>query len=327
LCTTTSSSGVMRRYLVTGGAGFIGSNIVRRLVNRGEMVRVVDNFSTGKRENLAGVADKVELIEGDISDLELCRSACRGVEYVLHQAALPSVPRSIENPIASNSSNVTGTLNMLVAARDEGVTRFVYASSSSVYGDSEVLPKVETMGPSPLSPYAVSKLCGEYYCRVFYSLFELETVCLRYFNVFGPRQDPTSQYAAVVPKFATALIQGRAPEIYGDGEQTRDFTFVENVVDANLAACEASGCGGGVFNIACGRRISVNRLAELLGEILGKNTEPVHSARRPGDVRHSLADISLARSILGYEPMVSVEEGLERFCRFLTEHSETERGV
>jgi len=301
-------------YLVTGGAGFIGSNIAERLVKQGKRVRILDNFSTGKRENIAALQDEVEVIEGDIADLSVCNQAVSQVEFVLHQAALPSVPRSISDPVASNRSNVVGTLNMLQAAKEAGVRRFVYASSSSVYGDSEVLPKVETMSPAPLSPYAVSKLAGEYYCRVFYHLFGLETVCLRYFNVFGPRQDPTSQYAAVVPKFVTSLLRGEAPQIYGDGEQTRDFTYIENVIDANLAGTEAADCAGGVFNIACGRRITVNRLAELLAEYLGVSIPGFHLDRRAGDVRHSLADIGAARRVLGYEARIGIEEGLRRYC-------------
>ena len=306
-------------YLVTGGAGFIGSNIAERLVRLGKEVRVLDNFSTGKRENLSAFEEKIDVIEGDIADPSVCRRAVSGVKYVLHQAALPSVPRSVKDPIATNNANVVGTLNMLQAAREAGVKRFVYASSSSVYGDSEVLPKVETMNPAPLSPYAVSKLAGEYYCKVFFQLFGLETVSLRYFNVFGPRQDPTSDYAAVVPKFVSALLRKEPPRIYGDGEQTRDFTFVENVVDANLAGTEAPNCAGRVFNIACGARITVNRLAELLGEYLGVRVPAVHVERRPGDVMHSLADIGAARDGLGYEPGIGVEDGLRRYCRYVVE--------
>ncbi len=314
----------MGTYLVTGGAGFIGSNIVERLVQLGKRVRILDNFSTGKRDNIVAFQDEVEVIEGDIADLSVCKKAVSEVEYVMHQAALPSVPRSIRDPIASNRSNVVGTLNLLQAAKEAGVKRFVYASSSSVYGDSEVLPKVETMTPAPVSPYAVSKLAGEHYCRVFYELFGLETVSLRYFNVFGPRQDPTSQYAAVVPKFATALLRGEAPRIYGDGEQTRDFTHIRNVIDANLAGTEAPNCAGGVFNIACGSRITVNRLAELLSDYLNVKVASVHVDRRPGDVRHSLADIDAARRDLGFEARTSVEEGLKRYCELAAnnEHSE-----
>jgi len=313
----------METYLITGGAGFIGSSIAERLSQQGRKVRILDNFSTGKRDNLSSLQGKVDVIEGDVSDFSVCKRAVSDVGYVLHQAALPSVPRSIKDPIASNMSNVVGTLNMLQAAKEAGVKRFVYASSSSVYGDSEVLPKVETMNPAPLSPYAVSKLAGEYYCRVFYQLYGLETVSLRYFNVFGLRQDPTSQYAAVVPKFVTALLRGEAPQIYGDGEQTRDFTYIENVIDANLAGTEAPNCAGGVFNIACGLRITVNRLVELLGEFLGVRVPAAHIDRRAGDVRHSLADIDAARRGLGYEARISVEEGLKRYCELASngEHS------
>ena len=314
----------MSIYLVTGGAGFIGSNIAERLVRLGRTVRVLDNFSTGKRENLSAFWDRIEVLEGDIADLSMCKRAVLGVKYVLHQAALPSVPRSVKDPIATNNANVVGTLNMLQVAREAGVKRFVYASSSSVYGDSEVLPKLETMAPAPLSPYAVSKLAGEYYCRVFFQLFGLETVSLRYFNVFGPRQDPTSHYAAVVPKFVAALLQGEAPQIYGDGEQTRDFTFVENVVDANLAGTEAPNCAGSVFNIACGTRITVNRLAELLGEYIGVRVPAVHIDRRPGDVMHSLADIGAARDGLGYEARIGVEDGLRTYCKRVLDGGETQ---
>jgi len=311
-------------YLVTGGAGFIGSNIVERLVSDGKRVRVLDNFITGKRENIGPFLDKIELIEGDLADLSTCRKAVDGVSYVLHQGALPSVPRSVRDPIASNNANVVGTLNMLWAAKESGVKRLVYASSSSVYGDTEVQPKVETIAPSPLSPYAVSKLSGEYYCRVFHSLFGLGTVCLRYFNVFGPRQDPNSQYAAVVPKFAAAIRAGIAPQIFGDGEQTRDFTFIDNVVAANLAGLEAPDCCGGVFNIACGSTTTVNALTNELLAILGRgDVRPQHVDRRAGDVRHSRADISKARRLLGYEPRVQVEEGLKRYCDFLLGKTET----
>jgi len=307
----------MELYLVTGGAGFIGSNIVQRLVSEGKQVRVLDDFSTGKRENIAPYMNKVELVEGDLSDLSVCKAAVSGVKFVLHQGALPSVPRSVRDPIASNTVNVGGTLNMLWAAKEAGVKRFVYASSSSVYGDSKVLPKVETMIPSPLSPYAVSKLTGEYYCRVFFSLYGLETVSLRYFNVFGPRQDPTSQYAAVVPKFATAILAGDSPTIYGDGEQTRDFSYVENVVNANLAGLSAPDCAGGVFNIACNSRITVNELVAVLCRVLKRDVQATYVDSRPGDVKHSLADIEQAKKLLNYEPKVSVEDGIERYCEWL----------
>jgi len=302
----------MAEYLVTGGAGFIGSNIVEVLLNRGESVRVLDNFSTGKRENLSAFKDRIELVEGDICDLDACRDAVRGVRYVLHQAALASVPRSVKMPIESNRVNVEGTLNVLVAARDESVKRVVYAGSSSAYGDTPTLPKEESMKPEPLSPYAISKLTGEYYCQVFYPLYGLETVVLRYFNVFGPRQDPESQYAAVIPKFLAALMNGESPTIYGDGEQSRDFTFVENVVEANLLATMAEGAAGKVFNLACGERITVNQLAEAIKRELGSGIDFTYAASRPGDVKHSLADITRARSTLGFEPKVTTAEGLRR---------------
>lgn len=302
----------MAEYLISGGAGFIGSNLVEALLQREASVRVVDNFSTGKRENIEPFLGQIELIEGDLRDLEVCRRAAAGVRYVLHQAALASVPRSIDDPIASNESNITGTLNLLVAARDAGVKRLVYAASSSAYGDTPTLPKEESMPPCPLSPYAITKLVGEQYCRVFYTLYGLETVALRYFNVFGPRQDPQSQYAAVIPKFITALLEGCPPRIYGDGEQSRDFTYVENVVEANLLATTAPEAPGQLMNIACGQRMTLNELAEFLREALGSRVEFEYGAPRPGDVKHSWADISRARSILGYEPRVSVSEGLRR---------------
>ncbi len=255
----------MSLYLVTGGAGFIGSNIVERLVRQGERVRVLDNLSTGKRENLVSWLDRLELIEGDIRDVETVHGAMAGVDYVLHQAALPSVPRSVADPLASHQVNATGTLNVLPAARDAGVKRLVYASSSSVYGDSPTLPKQEEMPTNPISPYAVSKLAGENYCRVFFRVYGLETVCLRYFNVFGPRQDPTSQYAAVIPRFITAMLDGRRPVIYGDGRQSRDFTYIENVVEANLLACQAKDVAGEVLNIACGESFSSARVGGAPG--------------------------------------------------------------
>jgi len=299
-------------YLVTGGAGFIGSHLVEELVKQGQRVRVIDNLSTGKKENIKPFLGEIEFIEGDIRDLELVRKAMDGVEYVLHQAAVPSVPRSVKDPLTSNSVNVEGTLNILVAARDADVKRVVYASSSSVYGDTPVLPKHEDMKQAPRSPYAVSKLGGELYCQAFYHVYGLEAVALRYFNVFGPRQDPKSQYAAVVPKFITALLHGEPPTIFGDGEQSRDFTYIENVVAANLLAAKAPGATGEVFNIACGERITINQLASILRQLIRANIEPEHTPPRPGDVRDSLADISKARELLGYEGKVDVHEGLER---------------
>lgn len=300
----------MTTYLVTGGAGFIGSNIVEELVRRGERVWVLDNFSTGKRANIASFLEDIELIEGDLRHLDTVRRATEGVDYVLHQGAIPSVPRSIDHPLDTDESNVRGTLNLLVAARDAGVKRVVYASSSAIYGDTPTLPKAEEMKPAPLSPYAVSKLAGEYYCQVFYQVYGLETVALRYFNVFGPRQDPTSQYAAVIPKFVTAMLRSEQPTIYGDGEQSRDFSYVTNVVQANLLAATAPGVGGQVFNIACGQRYNLLELVDTINRILGTDITPVHTTPRVGDVRHSLADIARARKMLGYQVEVEFEEGL-----------------
>ena len=303
---------VPKLYLVTGGAGFIGSHLVEELVKQGQRVRVIDNLSTGKRKNIEPFRGKIEFIDGDIRDLGLVRKAMDGVDYVLHQAAVPSVPRSVKDPLTTNAANVDGTLNILIAARDADVKRVVYASSSSVYGDTPTLPKQEGMKPQPRSPYAVSKLAGELYCQAFYHVYGLETVALRYFNVFGPRQDPESQYAAVVPKFITALLRGEPPTIFGDGEQSRDFTYVDNVVAANLLAAKASGVAGEVFNIACGERITINELARMLTEIIGVNIEPEYTPPRPGDVLHSLADISKAQKLLGYKIKVDFERGLQK---------------
>ena len=302
----------MATYLITGGAGFIGSNIVAELVRRGERVRVLDNFATGRRENIAPYLSQVELIEGDLRHPETVREAVGGVDYVLHQGALPSVQRSIEDPLATNEVNAQGTLSLLIAARDAGVKRVVYASSSSIYGDSPTLPKAETMKPAPKSPYAASKLAGEHYCQVFHQVYGLETVCLRYFNVFGPNQDPTSEYSAVIPKFITAMLVGERPVIYGDGLQSRDFTFVVNVVEANLLAVDAEDAAGKVFNVACGKRYNLLELVEALNRILDTRLTPMHAPPRPGDVRHSQADVSKARSILGYRVEVAFEEGLKR---------------
>lgn len=301
----------MTTYLVTGGAGFIGSNIVARLVEEeGSKVKVLDNFSTGKRENLSNFLDRIELIEASITNFDIVKKALEGIDYCFHQAALPSVARSIEDPIASNEINITGTLNILIAARDLGVKRVIYASSSSVYGDTPVLPKREDMPLSPLSPYAVTKLTGEEYCHLFYTIYGLETISLRYFNVFGPNQDPASTYAAVIPKFITAMIKGKEPIIYGDGGQSRDFTFVDNVVEANIRATKATAGLGETFNIACGQRVTINELVKDLSKILNVHIKPIHSDARTGEVRHSLADISNAQSCLGYEPKVGFEEGL-----------------
>ena len=304
--------------LVTGGAGFIGSNICHALASYDVRVRVLDNLSTGRLTNLDGLDAALEFVEGDLGNLDLVNEAMEGVDFVLHEGALPSVPRSIENPVASHSANATGTLNVLLAAHAARVKRVVYASSSSVYGDNPQLPKREDMRPSPISPYAVTKLAGEHYCRAFFCVYGLETVALRYFNVFGPRQDPTSQYAAAIPKFVTALLAGEPPTIYGDGEQSRDFTFVDNVVQANLRALVAPDAPGCVFNVACHRAITLNELLANIQEILGTRVEPRHVSPRPGDVRHSLADISLARDLLGYEPTVTVEEGLRRTVSHLS---------
>jgi UDP-glucose 4-epimerase len=298
-------------FLVTGGAGFIGSNIARVLAERGDRVRVFDNFLTGRWENLADLP-QVEVVEGDVRDSEALRSAMTQVDRVLHQAALPGVPRSVQDPATSNESNVTGTLNVLIAARDAGVQRVVCASSSSVYGDTPTLPKVETMAPRPISPYAVTKLTGELYCAVFHQLYGLEAVALRYFNVFGPHQDPLSDYAAVIPLFIAAMTRGERPRVEGDGTQSRDFTFVDNVVQANLRAAQASGVAGEVFNVACGHRYTLLDLVDRLNRILGTRLAPRFGEARAGDVKHSLADIDKARRVLDYEPSISFDEGLER---------------
>jgi UDP-glucose 4-epimerase len=298
--------------LVTGGAGFIGSHMVRRLLTEGHEVRVLDNLSTGRRSNLDEVVGDIELIEGDVRNAAIVQSAVRGCDAVIHLAALGSVPRSLADPVSTHDANANGTLNVLLAARDVGAGRLVFSSSSSVYGAALELPKHEALRPLPVSPYAVSKLAGESYCRSFFDVYGLETVALRYFNVFGPRQDPQSQYAAVIPKFIWALRNGEPPVIFGDGEQTRDFTYVDNVVDANLAALQTAEVGGRVYNIACGDRITLNELAALLREETGAAVEPVHGPARLGDVRHSLADVSLARFELGYAPRVKLGEGLRR---------------
>ena len=300
------------KYLVTGGAGFIGSNIVEALARRGDSVVVLDNLSTGKRENLESFADRVTLVEGSITDLPSVRNAMRDVDYVLHEAALASVQRSVDDPLTSNDVNVKGTLNVLVAARDAGVKRVVYAASSSAYGDTEELPKREDMPSNPQSPYALQKWVGEHYCRVFSDLYGLDTVALRYFNVFGPRQDPSSHYAAVIPIFVTRLLAKTPPTIYGDGEQSRDFTFIDNVVSANLKACEGGPKGGAVVNVACGARFTLNELYRHLGNLIGSDVEPVYEEPRAGDVRHSMADVSRARALLSWQPEVEFHDGLER---------------
>lgn len=302
----------MKRYLVTGGAGFIGSHIAEELVERGNKVRIIDNFLTGKRENIASFLDKIELIEGDIRDFSLCKRASDGVDFVLHQAALPSVPRSIEDPLMTNEINVKGTLNLLLASRDAGVKKFIFASSSSVYGDDPRLPKKEGEEGAPLSPYAISKLVGEMYCQVFSQIYSLSTVCLRYFNIFGPRQDPYSQYSAVIPNFINKMVKEESPTIFGDGEQSRDFTYVANVVEANKLAVEAEDVSGEILNIACGERTTVNSLVIEINQILKKDIKAIYDKPRPGDVMHSYADISEAENVLKYKPLVSFTEGLKR---------------
>jgi nucleoside-diphosphate-sugar epimerase len=301
----------MALYLVTGGAGFIGSHLAEALVGRGERVRVVDNLSTGKRRNLEHLPS-VEFLEGDLADPDVARRAMTGVEYVLHQAAIPSVPRSVQDPVTSNRANIDATLNVLVAARDVGVRRVVYAGSSSAYGDTPTLPKVETMPTAPLSPYALQKLVGEQYGQLFTRLYGLETVTIRYFNVFGPRQDPSSPYSGVISLFISALCDGRRPTIHGDGGQTRDFTYVANVVDGVLRACTADEASGEVFNVATGGRISLNHLFRTVRDLVGASGEPEYGPPRAGDVRDSQADITKARRVLGYEPIVPFEQGLEQ---------------
>lgn len=298
------------KVLVTGGAGFIGSHLTARLVREGHEVRVLDNFATGRRRSVLHLADEIELIEGDIQSYERAANAARGCDLVFHQAALPSIPRSVQDPLTSNATNVIGTLNVLLAARDAGARRVIYASSSSIYGKNRALPKQEDQIPLPISPYAVAKLAGEGYCRSFSEVYGLETVSLRYFNVFGPRQDPLSPYAAVIPRFISAFLDSRRPTVFGDGEQSRDFTYVENVVDANLLAASSSGGVGETFNIACGERITLNRLVEQVAEELESDVAPAFEAPRPGEIRDSVADVSRAREVLGYQPRVSFREGL-----------------
>jgi len=300
------------RYLVTGGAGFIGSNMVDELVRRGHDVTVLDDLSAGKEENLAGVRGKIDFRIGNIIDLAAVQSACHGVEYVIHLAARTSVPKSVKDPVETNKINIDGTLNVLVAARDAKVRRFVYAASSSAYGETPTLPKIETMQPDPISPYGVTKYVGELYAQVFGRVYGLENACVRYFNVFGPRQDPTSQYSGVLSRFMLAILDGEQPVIYGDGEQTRDFTYIENVVDETLRACDASGVSGKVFNGGTGVRITLNEVLKLLAKITGRKIQPRYDPPREGDIRDSQADISLARGMLGYEPRVHFEEGLKR---------------
>jgi len=305
------------KFVVTGGAGFIGSNLSEELSKGGE-VTIIDNLSTGKIDNIQELIDNdvLTFVGGTITNLDLLKEIFEGVDCIFHQAAIPSVQRSVENPMATNEANVKGTLNVLIAAKDCGVKKVIYASSSSVYGDTPKLPKVEGMKPNPLSPYAVSKLTGEYYCKAFFRAYRLKTVCLRYFNVYGPKQDPTSNYAAVIPRFITRALKNKPPVIFGDGKQTRDFTFVIDVVKANILAME--GDVEGIFNISCGQRISINELADKITKIAatGAKIEAIYDKSRPGDVRHSLSDISLARDKLGYDPDYSLEKGLEETVRW-----------
>ncbi|MBV8052241.1 MAG: SDR family oxidoreductase [Acidobacteriaceae bacterium] len=304
----------MAIYLITGIAGFVGSSLARAILTRGEQVRGIDNFATGRRENLTEILPNIDLHEADLLDMSAAQRACRGVDYVLHEAAIPSVPRSVKDPLESNRANVDATVNLLIAARDAKVKRVVYAASSSAYGDTPTLPKREDMLPSPISPYAVAKLAGENYMRSFWRCYGLETVSLRYFNVFGPRQDPTSPYSGVLAKFTTLMLRGEQPTIFGDGQQSRDFTYVDNVVNANLLACSAAAteAAGQVFNVATGVRFDLNETFRLLKKLTGYSGEVKYGPERAGDVKHSLADLSSAKKHLGYEPSVNFEEGLRR---------------
>ncbi len=310
----------MAVYVVTGGAGFIGSHIVEELLRRKQTVKVIDNFSTGKRENLKPFLGKVETVEADIAESSALAEYLRGADYVIHQAAIPSVPKSIIDPVKSHRANVDGTLRLLLACRESGVRRVVYASSSSLYGDSPTLPKHEVMLPNPISPYGAQKLFGEIYCQVFTKAYGLETVSLRYFNVFGPRQDATSQYSGVLALFIPAILKGHRPTVYGDGLQSRDFTYVQNVVEANLLACTTSGVAGDVFNIACGDRITVNSMLQQINTITGTDIAPIYTDPRRGDIKHSMADITKARERLGYNPLVRFEEGLRRTIEWYREN-------
>jgi UDP-glucose 4-epimerase len=311
----------MANYLITGIAGFIGSSLAHALLERGHSVRGVDNLSTGKLENVAPFRDRIDFREADLLDLDAMRDACRDMEFVLHQAAIPSVPRSVKDPITSNQANVDGTLNLLVAARDAKVKRVTYASSSSLYGDTPTLPKHEGMIPNPISPYAVSKLTGEYYMSSFYRVYGLETVSIRYFNVFGPRQDPTSMYSGVLAIFISKMLRGEQPTIHGDGEQSRDFTYIDNVVSGNLLACEAPAnrVAGKYFNVATGTRVTLNYTYSVLQTLIGYSEPPVYGPDREGDIKHSLADISQAEQQLGYKTLVKFEEGLARTVNWYRE--------
>lgn len=313
----------MSLYLITGIGGFIGSSIARSLLERGQQVRGVDNFSTGKRENISEIVDRIDFREADILNLDAMHQACNGVDFVFHEAAIPSVPKSVKDPLGSNQANIDGTVNVLVAARDAKVKRVVYAASSSAYGDTPTLPKHEEMKPDPISPYAVAKLASEHYMTSFYRCYGLETVSLRYFNIFGPRQDPSSPYSGVLAKFITSMLRGEQPTIFGDGEQSRDFTYIDNAVAANLLACEApkDQVAGQVFNVATGRRLSLNETLQLLRELTGYSGQPKYGAERKGDIKHSLADISRAEAALGYKPSVHFEEGLRRTVGWYREQS------
>ena len=301
----------MAIYLVTGGAGFIGSHLATRLSNDGHDVRVLDNLCTGKRENLAHLGDRIDFREADLRDRDAVADACRGVEVVFHEGALPSVPRSVADPGSTHDACVNGTFNVLLGARDAGVRRVVYAASSSAYGESPTLPKQEDMPTDPMSPYGLCKLIGEQYCHIFHVSWGLETISLRYFNVFGPRQDPKSQYAGAIPAFVTAILNDRSPTIYGDGEQTRDLTYIDNVVQANMLAADCPGAVGQVVNVACGERITMNHIIARINELLGKDVNPNHVDPRPGDIKHSLADITRARELLGYKPTITFDQGLQ----------------
>ncbi|MDT8300596.1 MAG: SDR family oxidoreductase [Sedimentisphaerales bacterium] len=310
----------MIKFLVTGGAGFIGSNICRELISQDCFVRVIDNLLTGKKSNLASIIEKVDFIQADMGNAEVAKSVMKDIDVVLHLGALPSVPLSVDNPAPTHRHCVDATFTLLLAARDAGVKRFVYSASSSAYGDIPVSPKVETLKPMPLSPYAVAKLVGEYYCSVFYQVFGLETISLRYFNVFGPQQDPKSQYAAAIPAFVTAILKDEPPTIYGDGRQSRDFTYVDNVVQANLLAARAKETKGEVINIACGLAVTVNEIIVMINDTLGKNVKPNYTDPRPGDVKHSLADITLAEKIIGFKPVVPFSEGLQKAIEWYREN-------
>jgi nucleoside-diphosphate-sugar epimerase len=307
-------------YLITGGAGFIGSNIAKTLVAKGEKVKILDNFNTGKKDNIAEFIDEIEVIDGDFTNEKMVQSALKQVDVVFHQGAIPSVPKSIQNPIESNHANVSGTLQLLQGAVEAKVSRFIYAASSSTYGDSETLPKHEQLPGNPMSPYAVSKYAGELYCKVFHNLYGLETVSLRYFNVFGPRQDPNSKYAAVIPSFIKAMLNDQPPTIFGDGTQSRDFTFIDNVVSANLLAANAPKLQGESVNIGGGASIDLNSLVDEINSLLGKHIQASYGPERPGDVKHSLADIHLAEKLIAYRPTVSFREGLRQTVEWFKRH-------